>query len=160
MATPRPAPRRRGPDAPAAPHEALDAKALVALFARIADRWELSGEERCALLGGISRTTYYEWTHDKPPRALSIDQFHRIAHVIGIDVATQAFYGPGSANAATHIRRPHTAPNGEGTALDVMRTGLPGLAAVRQHLEVLGGGSAVAARLGLPAARARRVAER
>jgi hypothetical protein len=75
---------------------------------------------------------------------LTVDQHERIAHVIGIDVATQAFYGAGSPNAATHIRRPGTAPNGEGTALAVMLTGLPGLAAVRRHVEVLGGGSVVA----------------
>ena len=145
-----------------APHESLDPGALIGLFQRIADRWGLLVEERCALLGGVSRTTFYEWTHGKPPRVLGVDPFHRIAHVIGIDVATQAFYGAGSANAATHVRRPHTAPNGEGTALDVMLTGLPGLWAVRQHVEALGGGSVVATTLGAPvaASRGRRVAER
>jgi hypothetical protein len=76
-----------------------------------------------------------------------VDQRERIAHVIGIDVATQAFYGLNSANAASHIRRPHTAPNGEGTALDVMLTGLPGLAEVRRHIEALGGGSVAASML-------------
>lgn len=67
--------------------------------------------------------------------------------VLIVDVAAQAFYGPNSPNSATHIRRPHTAPNGEGTALSVMLTGLPGLATVRRHLEALGGGSAAAALL-------------
>lgn len=124
-----------------------DARALIGLFTRIADRWGLSIEERMTLLGGIGRTTHYQWTHEQPPGALSFDQIERIAHVIGIDVATHAFYGPGSPNAATHVRRPHTAPNGEGTALSVMLTGLPGLATVRRHLEALGGGSTVAALL-------------
>lgn len=135
--------RLRSP-APPRPAEG-DARALIGLFSRIADRWGLSVEERLTLLGDIGRTTLYQWTHEQPPRSLSVDQVERIAHVIGIDVATQAFYGLGSPNAATHVRRPHTAPNGEGTALSVMLTGLPGLAAVRRHLEVLGGGSTVAA---------------
>jgi hypothetical protein len=137
--------RLRSP-APTRPAEG-DARALIGLFTRIADRWGLSVEERMTLLGGVGRTTLYQWTHEQPPRALSFDQVERIAHVIGIDVATQAFYGPGSPNATTHIWRPHTAPNGEGTALSVMLTGLPGLAAVRRHLEALGGGSTVAALL-------------
>lgn len=124
-----------------------DAAALVRLFTRVADRWQLDIEERLTLLGGIARSTHWEWTHERPPRALTVDQRERIAHVIGIDVATQAFYGLNSANAASHIRRPHTAPNGEGTALDVMLTGLPGLAEVRRHIEALGGGSVAASML-------------
>jgi hypothetical protein len=119
----------------------VDSAALIRIFTGIGDRWGLDVAERCALLGGIGRTTHYHWTHEKPPTQLTIDQRHRIAHVIGIDVATQAFYGMGSRNAATHIRRPGTAPNGEGCALEVMLSGLPGLAAVRQHLEWLSGGS-------------------
>lgn len=124
-----------------------DVSILVRLFTQIADRWRLSVEERCILLGGIARSTHYEWTHERPPRTLLLDQRHRIGHVLGIDVATQAFYGLASANAASHITRPHTAPNGEGTALSVMLTGLPGLAAVRQHMEALCGGSPVGAAL-------------
>lgn len=124
-----------------------DVAALIRLFTLIADRWHLKVGERLNLLGGIARSTHWEWTSENPPRALTVDQTERIAHVIGIDVATQAFYGVGSANAASHIRRPHTAPNGEGTALEVMLTGLPGLASVRRHIEALGGGSAVASML-------------
>lgn len=125
-----------------------EAAALVRLFTQIADRWGLSVEERLHLLGGIGRTTHWEWANERPPRTLTVDQRERIAHVIGIDVATQAFYGVNSPNASSHVRRPHTAPNGEGTALGVMLTGLPGLAAVRWHMEALGGGSAVASLLG------------
>lgn len=132
-----------------------DARRLIGLFTRIADRWKLNIEERMALLGGIGRTTHYQWTHEQPPRTLSVDQAERIAHVIGIDVAAQAFYGLNSPNAATHIRRPHTAPNGEGTALSVMLTGLPGLTAVRRHMESLGGGSTAAALLDAPVGGAR-----
>ena len=142
----------RRPARPASPATHGDAGTLIRLFTRVADRWALGTEERLTLLGGIGRTTHYQWTHEQPPRTLSPDQRERIAHVIGIDVATQAFYGVGSPNAATHVRRPHTAPNGEGTALSVMLTGLPGLAEVRRHVEALGGGSVAASLLGGDAA--------
>jgi len=118
-----------------------DAGALVRLFALVADRWMLTIEERCALLGGIAHSTYWRWTHAHTPRTLTVDQRERITHIIGIDVATQAYYGVNTENAATHVRRSHTAPNGDGTALDVMLTGLPRIADVRRHIEALGGGS-------------------
>jgi uncharacterized protein (DUF2384 family) len=120
-----------------------DPAALIRIFSGIAERWGLNVQEQCALLGDVSRSTHHNWTHGRPPERFTTDQLHRIAHVVGVDVAAQAFYGVGSENAATHVRRPRTAPNGEGTALAVMLTGLPGLAAVRQHLELLAGGSVV-----------------
>ena len=119
-----------------------DSAGLISLFTQVADWWELTVDERLTLLGGISRTTHFEWTHERPPRSLSIDQRQRIAHVVGIDVATHQFFGVRSENARTYVRRPRTAPDGEHTALQVMLTGLPGLASVRHHLEVLCGGSA------------------
>lgn len=99
-------------------------------------------EERLDLLGGISRTTHYEWTHEHPPRRFSVDQRDRIAHVVGIDVATHHFFGVRSENVRTFVRRPHRSLDGERTALETMLTGLPGLASVRLHLEGLCGGRA------------------
>ncbi len=119
-----------------APHSArprisaveTDAAPLLNIFTRIADRRPLSLEEQLRLLVGVGLTTLWQWTHQQPPRSsLSSDQRERMAHLIGIDVATHAFYGVGSAIAATHIRRPRTAPNGDGTALDVMLSGMEGL---------------------------------
>ena len=121
-----------------------EAAALVALFTTVADRWELSTAERCTLLGDIGRTTLWEWTRGQAPRLLSFDTRERIAHCVGIDVALARFYGVGSPLAVSHLRRPRTAPDGEHAALDVMLGGLPGLAAVRRHVEALGGGALVA----------------
>jgi|GEM_PF-205078 len=118
---------------------AHDDAALARIFGQIADRWMLTTDERRNLLGGIARSTHGKWTHENPLRTLTFDQRERIAHIIGIDVATQAFYGVNSENAVTHVRRPHTAPNGGGTALAVMLTGLAGLADVRRHIEALAG---------------------
>lgn len=133
--------RRETAAAQAAPGTAGE---LIGLFTIIADRWELSTAERCRLLGDIGRTTLWEWTRGQAPRALSFDTRERIAHCVGIDVALARFYGAGSPLAVSHLRRPHTAPDGHGTALDVMLGGLPGLAAVRRHVEGLGGGALVA----------------
>lgn len=117
---------------------------LIGLFTMIADRWELSTAERCRLLGEIGRTTLWEWTRGQAPRALSFDTRERIAHCVGIDVALARFYGVGSPLAVSHLRRPRTAPDGHGTAIEVMLGGLPGLAQVRRHVEALGGGALVA----------------
>jgi len=83
-----------------------DAAPLLDIFTRIADRWSLSLEEQLRLLVSVGRTTLWQWTHEQPPRSLSSDQRERMAHLIGIDVATHAFYGVGSAIAAIDNRRP------------------------------------------------------
>lgn len=114
-----------------------DGQSLVEIFFMIARRWDLDVAEQQALLGGLNRPTLEQWMHGRAPHSLSLEVHDRIAHIIGIDVATQAFYGLHSPNAASHIRRPCTAPSGEGTALEVMLTGLPGLASVRRHVEQL-----------------------
>lgn len=57
--------------------------AAVRLFLRIAERWDLSVEQRQILLGGISRQTYYNW-RDGKAAALSRDQLERISLVLGI----------------------------------------------------------------------------
>ena len=58
-------------------------QAAVRLFLRIAERWDLSVEQRQTLLGGISRQTYYNWREGKAA-ALSRDQLERISLVLGI----------------------------------------------------------------------------
>jgi hypothetical protein len=122
-----------------------DAGGLIALFTGIADRWKLTIDERCALLG-VGRSTHYEWTGKQPPRSLTTDQRTRIALLVAIDVHLHAFYGLHSENATTHVRRPHTAPTGNGTALEVMLAGpgYLGIAKVREHVEGLNGGSVTA----------------
>ncbi|MEO7361348.1 MAG: hypothetical protein ABI120_13535 [Gemmatimonadaceae bacterium] len=121
-----------------------DARGLMALFTGVADRWQLSVEERCTLLGDVARSTHYEWTGKNPPKTLTTDQRTRIALLVAIDLQLHAFYGLHSANARTHVRRTGTAPSGHGTALAVMLAGpgYIGIEKVREHVEGLNGGSA------------------
>ncbi|MEO7359908.1 MAG: hypothetical protein ABI120_06245 [Gemmatimonadaceae bacterium] len=123
-----------------------DARGLMALFTSVADRWQLSVEERCTLLGDVARSTHYEWTGKNPPKTLTTDQRTRIALLVAIDLQLHAFYGLHSANARTHIRRPGTAPSGHGTALAVMLAGpgYIGIEKVREHVDGLNGGSVTA----------------
>ena len=114
----------------------------MALFTAVADRWSLTVDERCALLGDVARSTHYEWTGKHPPQTLTTDQRTRIALLVAIDLGLHAFYGLHSVNAGAHVRRPHTAPSGEGTALQVMLAGpgYLGIEQVREHVEGLTGG--------------------
>lgn len=116
-----------------------DAASLTALFTAVADRWQLTVEERCALLGDVSRATHDEWTGKHPPGSLTPDQRARIAMLVAIDLGLHAWYGLHSENAHTHVRRPNTAPSGDGTALEVMLAGPGnlGMAKVREHVEAL-----------------------
>ena len=63
-----------------------DAAGLMALYTAVADRWRLSVDERCALLGDVARSTHYEWTGKNPPRTLTTDQRARIALLVAIDL--------------------------------------------------------------------------
>lgn len=136
----RPAPTQSGP----VDHHAAD---LIALFTAVADRWKLTVVERCALLA-VERATHDAWAGEHPPRTLTTDQRTRIALLVAIDVELNAFYGLNAENAATHVRRPHTAPSGRGTALDVMLAGpgYLGIANVREHVAALNGRPVTATR--------------
>ena len=57
--------------------------AAVRLFLRLADLWRLAVDQRRALLGAISRPTYYNWQNGKVG-ALSRDQIERISLLLGI----------------------------------------------------------------------------
>lgn len=137
MARQNPAPQTAAAD--------LDAPSLMGLFTAVADRWSLGVDERCALLGDVARSTHYEWTGKHPPRTLTTDQRTRIALLVAIDLGLHAFYGLHTENARTHVRRPHTAPGGEGTALQYMLAGpgYIGIEKVREHVDGLNGGSVI-----------------
>ena len=135
---------RQNPPPPTAAAD-LDAPGLMGLFTAVADRWSLGVDERCALLGDVARSTHYEWTGKHPPRTLTTDQRTRIALLVAIDLGLHAFYGLHTENARTHVRRPHTAPGGEGPALQYMLAGpgYIGIEKVREHVDGLNGGSVI-----------------
>src|SRR5689334_13223221 len=57
--------------------------AAVRLFMNVAELWNLSVDERRALLGGISRQTYHNW-RGAADVVLGRDQLERVSLVLGI----------------------------------------------------------------------------
>lgn len=55
----------------------------IALFLRAADLWDLSVEDRMAILGGVSRQTYHNWKSGKVA-TLTRDQIERISLTLGV----------------------------------------------------------------------------
>jgi hypothetical protein len=55
----------------------------VRLFLNLAERWKLSVEQRCRLLGDISKPTYHNWQNGKVG-VLSRDQMERISLLLGV----------------------------------------------------------------------------
>jgi Protein of unknown function (DUF2384) len=66
----------------AAARKSLSASA-VRLFLNLAERWRLSVDQRCRLLGDISKPTYHNWQNGKVG-VLSRDQMERISLLLGL----------------------------------------------------------------------------
>ena len=109
---------------------------LVRAFEEVCDAWKLTGEQRTALAGRRSRTTYARWLADPDRAALDLVSRERIAHVIGIRVALASLFGTGEA-ADGWARRPNEEPMfGGRTPITDMTSGTTGaLAAIRSDLQ-------------------------
>jgi hypothetical protein len=57
--------------------------AAVRLFIRLSDLWHLAVDQRCVLLGDISKPTYHNWQNGKVG-TLTRDQLERVSLVLGI----------------------------------------------------------------------------
>jgi hypothetical protein len=106
----------------------------------VADRWQLGIAERAHLIG-VPQGTLYRWLNDGTPSALPAHVRERIGHVVAIDLAAQAFYGPGTALAADAVRRQGTAPNDRDPALPLCLQSTFALTEVRRAFEHRAGGS-------------------
>lgn len=78
--------RRDGAPAPAD----LATPALRTFF-RIADSWELTGEEQMTLLGSPPRSTFYKWKAEGPKTATR-DLLERLSYVLAIYRDLEAMY--------------------------------------------------------------------
>jgi len=107
---------------------------------RLADAWDLSVEEACALLGDLSPSTWHAWARSAP-RSLGVDQLTRISYLLGIYTALQVLY-PGPL-ARLWIVRPNTNTLFAGQRpVDVMIVGgIPALDRVRALLDSRRGGA-------------------
>jgi hypothetical protein len=109
-------------------------------FFAIMEKWQLQPEEAMALLGHISKSTFYNWKNgDVGQVAHSFDLASRISYLLGIFKALEILYQrPEMAD--QWVRRPNKAFGGQ-SAMDRMRAGhMVDLAAVRDYLDSVRGG--------------------
>ena len=80
--------------------------AAVSSMRRLADEWQLTVDELCALLGEVPASTWHAWTK-RPPKDLGVDRLTRVSYLLGIYTALHVLY-PGSPLADEWVRRPNT----------------------------------------------------
>lgn len=109
-------------------------------FFRIADAWQLSGDEARTLLGSPPRSTFYAWKKAGQGQ-LDRDTLERVSYILGIYKALQILL-PNPAAADAWVRKPNTAPLFAGQpALQRMLSGnVADLYVVRQYLDGWRGG--------------------
>lgn len=122
------------------PLEAGEGARILRAFFRIADLWDLTGEEGMILLGNPSRGTFYNWKRGEVA-SLPRDVVERISYVLGIYKALQILF-PDPRQADAWVRKKNAAFGGD-SAMDRMTAGnVSDLHAVRLYLDhVRGGGS-------------------
>ena len=110
-------------------------KGALAMF----EKWGLSAEQGCALLGGISRAKYYT-LRENPGKALDQDRLQRISLLVGIYKALNILYSSRLANAWPGLSNANPLFQG-GTPLEYMiRGGIPAMQTVRRLLDARRGG--------------------
>lgn len=105
-------------------------------FFKIADRWQLSAEERITLLGSPGRSTYFKWK--KEGASLPADTRERLSHIFGIWKSLRILFTQDDRSEAW-IRAKNRYFDGA-SALDVMLEGMAGLIRVRRYLDAQRGG--------------------
>lgn len=70
--------------------------AALRLFFNVADLWDLSVDQRRALLGDISKATYHGWKAGSAG-ALARDQIERISYVLGVLKALRLLFADDAA---------------------------------------------------------------
>ncbi|MFI5230571.1 MAG: antitoxin Xre-like helix-turn-helix domain-containing protein [Gemmatimonadales bacterium] len=114
------------------------ARAGLATFFRIGDEWKLDTAQQAALLGLVSRTTFFRWKKS-PPASLPPDTLERLSHVFGIYKSLQILLP--AELAAGWVHRPNDAPLfGGRPAVELMLGGVAGLFLVRAYLDGERGG--------------------
>jgi uncharacterized protein (DUF2384 family) len=113
-------------------------------FLTITDRYGITTQDRIALLGEPSKSTYHEWVRkarEAAPLSLPLDTLTRISGVLGIHKALGILF-PIEAEAMTWLKGPHQAEVFGGQApVDVMiGGGLDGILTVRRYLDAWRGG--------------------
>ena len=119
-----------------APSELTQIKVGLKAFFRITDEWELTRDQRRALLGNPGTTQYSEWkTGNVKSRAISTDLLDRLSYILGIYKALNILH---SAENQKHFLANATevSPFNSRSPLDYMLSGhLVALGDVRRYLD-------------------------
>ena len=112
----------------------------VNLFGRLAVAWRLTDRERAAMLA-LPADHYAQWLTGDIDADVASVVGTRLGHLLAIDLAASAYYGPGTELAAGAVRRLGTAPDGVGAAFPLLNGDVTALVAVRHAFEALAGGA-------------------
>ena len=107
----------------------------VRLFLRLSDLWRLAVDQRCGLLGDISRPTYHNWQNGKVG-TLTRDQLERISLVLGIHKGLRLLFAD-EASATRWLTSPNRdLPFGGQSPLErALRGSIDDLYAVRRYID-------------------------
>ena len=107
---------------------------------RLADLWQLTTAEICALLGDVSERTWFRMKKREWPGALSQDGLTRVSALLGLFKGLRLLFSEPLCD--EWIRLPNKGPlYGGRRPLDAMiEGGIPKLLEVRRHIDALRGG--------------------
>jgi Protein of unknown function (DUF2384) len=109
--------------------------AAFRLFLKLADHWNLSVDQRLALLGDISRQTYHNWQRGKVG-TLSRDQLERISLLLGTHKGLKLLFSDEAAGLRWFKSANRDLPFGGKAPLDrALRGGIDDLYAVRRYID-------------------------
>lgn len=122
----------------AATRTALTTDAVTAL-PRLQQRWKLTVEQMCGLLGALPASTWHAWRKNPPPD-LGEDRLTRVSLLLGIYTALHVLHPGDLADAWVTLPNSNPVFNGR-TPVDTMtRGGIPAMLAVRALLDGRRGG--------------------
>lgn len=107
---------------------------------RLADLWQLTTAEVCALLGDVSERTWFRMKKRDWPGALSQDSLTRVSALLGIFKGLRLLFSEPLCDEWVHL--PNKGPlYGGRRPLDAMiEGGIPKLLEVRRYIDALRGG--------------------
>jgi hypothetical protein len=107
----------------------------VRLFLKLAEHWDLSVDQRLALLGDISRQTYHNWQRGKVG-TLSRDQLERISLLLGIHKGLKLLFADDAAGLRWFTSANHDWPfKGIAPLGRALQGGIDDLYAVRRYVD-------------------------
>ena len=111
----------------------------IRVFAKIAEKWDLSESQVRSLLGGIASSTLHAWKSNPDKRVLDKNALTRISLVIGIYKMLHTYFGP---VADEWIANPNDGPlfGGVSPIEYMVATDILGMVEVRRMLDAWSAG--------------------